>query len=42
MDHNVPAFMFGGAALSVAISLLFSPETFLKKLPENIEEAINL
>lgn len=43
LDHNVPAFMFGGAALLVAVSVLFSPETSkLKKLPESIEEAANL
>lgn len=41
-SHNVPAFFFGGAAISTAISILGSPETFRKKLPETIVDAIKL
>lgn len=36
------AIMFGVSSLIGAITMIFSPETFLKKLPENIEDAKNL
>lgn len=42
LNHNIPAFLFGGAAISIAISVILNPETFGKNLPQNIEEAINL
>lgn len=42
LNHNIPAFLFGSAAISVAISVLFGPETFRKKLPETLVDAIKL
>lgn len=31
--------MFGGTAILAAILVVFNPETYLKKLPDTIEEA---
>lgn len=39
---SLPPLLFSGAAILAAVSILFSPETFRKKLPDTIDEAINL
>lgn len=39
---SLPPILFSGAAILAAISVLFSPETFQKKLPDTNGDAINL
>lgn len=35
----LPVLLFGGTAVIAAISMLFSPETFGKQLPDTFDEA---
>lgn len=39
---NLPYLLFGTTAIIAACFVLLLPETFLKKLPDNIEDAKKL
>lgn len=39
---SLPVYLFGGAAITGAFLVIFSPETFKKKLPDSLEEAKEL